>query len=152
MPPFILDKLDEIHRHALEQYPFECCGIIIGKEDNDQEDILYPCRNIQNEKHEEDPENFPRDARTAFFIDPKDLLKIQNEARAKDMLVKVFYHSHPDHDAYFSDEDKRMALIWDEPAYPGAQYLVVSVVDRKIKTQALFAWNSEAKAFDEVQG
>ena len=35
MLPFILEKLDEIHRHALEQYPFECCGIIIGKENND---------------------------------------------------------------------------------------------------------------------
>lgn len=140
-----------MHRHAIEEYPYECCGIVIGKQDRDDEDILFRCTNIQNQLHEKDPQKFVRDARTAFYIDPKELMKILKEAATRNMEIKAFYHSHPDHDAYFSEEDKRMALFEDEPAYPGARYLVVSVYDGKVKSQAMFAWNSVTKVFEEQQ-
>ena len=149
MSPLGKDKIDGIHRHALEEYPFECCGIIIGRQENNDEDILYPCTNIQNKLHEKDPEMFVRDAKTAFYIDPKELMGILKDAESKGMNIKVFYHSHPDHDAYFSEEDKKMALFDDEPVYPGTRYLVVSVYDRKVKSQALFGWNSEKEIFEK---
>ena len=149
MNPILKDQLDLMHRQAIEEYPYECCGIIIGKPDTNEQDILYKCRNIQNKLHEKDPKTFERDARTAFYIDPKELMEILRDVHDKGMQIKVFYHSHPDHDAYFSEEDKRMALFDNEPSYLGATYLVISVYDSKIKNQALFAWNETKKVFEE---
>ena len=65
------------------------------------------------------------------------------------MQIKTFYHSHQDHDAYFSEEDKNMALLDEEPVYPGANYLVISVFDRVVRDQAFFAWDQRTKTFQE---
>ena len=139
----------EIHRHAVEEYPNECCGIIIGKPDNGENDILFPCTNIQNQLHEKDPESYPRDAKTAFNIDAAELMKIDKEARDRGLAIKTFYHSHPEHDAYFSKEDEKQALFGDEPWYPDANHLVVSVYNGQIKNQAIFSWDPEKKVFEQ---
>ena len=152
IPVLSQDKLEEIHRHALAEYPYECCGIIIGKEGSDGDDILFRCTNIQNTLHEKDPQTYTRDARTAFYIDPRELLKIFREAEKRLMKIKLFYHSHPDHDAYFSDEDKRMALFQEEPVYPDTRYLVVSVYNRVVKRNALYSWNPATKVFEAQPG
>jgi len=151
-PVFSQDKLEAVHKHALAEYPYECCGIIIGKEDDGRNDLLFRCTNIQNKLHEMDPQTYTRDARTAFYIDPRELMKILREMENRSMKLKFFYHSHPDHDAYFSEEDKRMALFEEEPVYPGASYLVVSVYNGAIKRNALYSWNPVAKAFDAQPG
>ena len=103
------DKLNKVRQHALAEYPCECCGIIIGFPETTEKDILFRCTNIQNKLHAMDPETHPRDARTAYNIDPRELMKILKEAEAKRMSIKAFYHSHPDHDAYFSTEDRKKA-------------------------------------------
>lgn len=140
--------LDEVHRRAVEEYPYECCGIIIGKPGISGEDILFPCTNIQNRLHEKDPRSYPRDAKTAFNIDALELLKIEKEARTRGMAIKTFYHSHPEHGAYFSEEDKKQALFGEEPWYPDANHLVVSVYNGRIKDQAFFAWDPGKKVFE----
>jgi [CysO sulfur-carrier protein]-S-L-cysteine hydrolase len=152
MFPLKQEQLDEIHRHAVGEYPFECCGIVIGKVDHNDQDILFQCTNIQNKLHEKDPETFVRDARTAYNIDPKELMGIFKEVESKQLPIKVFYHSHPEHDAYFSEEDARMALFDGEPIYPEASYLVVSIYDKKIRDQALFTWSAETKTFERAPG
>ena len=150
MFPLTEEQLDEIHRHAVGEYPFECCGIVIGKVGYNDQDIIFRCTNIQNKLHEKDPKTFVRDALTAYNIDPKELMKILKEVESKQLPIKVFYHSHPEHDAYFSEEDSRMALFDGEPTYPEASYLVVSIYDKKIRDQALFAWSPEAKTFERA--
>ena len=147
MTPVAKKHLDEIHDHAVEEYPYECCGIIIGKPGSEEDTVLYRCTNIQNKLHEQNPEMFVRDARTAFYIDPRELMRIIKEAENRGMNITTFYHSHPDHDAYFSEEDKRMALFDNEPVYPDASYLVVSVRDGQINSQALFAWDPDQQDF-----
>ena len=141
--------MEEIRLHAIKEYPFECCGVILGKVETNNHDILFRCTNIQNQLHEKDPDTFVRDARTAFYIDPKEFMEILKQAQEKEMVVKAFYHSHPDHDAYFSEEDERMSLFEDKPLYPDARYLVVSVYDRKIKDIALFLWNPGSRKFEK---
>lgn len=150
MYPLAKDQLDEIHRHAVEEYPFECCGIVVGKPDQNDENIVYRCTNIQNKLHEKDPENYVRDARTAYNVSALELQKLLSAAGSKGLIFKVLYHSHPEHDAYFSEEDSRMALFDGEPVYPEASYLVVSVYNKKIRDQALFSWNPEIKTFDRA--
>src|SRR5207249_735672 len=56
--------------------------------------------------------------------------------------VAVIYHSHVDAGAYFSDTDKRQALIGDAPAYPDAAYLVTSVVRGRVESVAAFRWDA----------
>jgi len=148
MSPLEKEQLDEIHRHAVEEYPHECCGIVVGDPDHNNDNVVYRCENIQNKLHEKDPENFTRDARTAYNISALELQKILGEAGSKGRVFKVLYHSHPEHDAYFSEEDTRMALFDGEsPIYPGTQYLVVSVYDGKVRDQALFGWDPEINNF-----
>jgi proteasome lid subunit RPN8/RPN11 len=139
---------EEMARHACETFPEECCGVILAGEG---EDILRPCTNIQNRLHAEDPRSHPRDARTAYYIDPVEVQRILNEADRMDQEIKAIYHSHPDHDAYFSAEDKARALApWGDPLFGEAAYIVVSVFDRRVRRVKAFAWNAAAKDFTEV--
>ena len=108
--------------------------------------LLVPCRNIQNELHAKDPVRHPRDARTAYYIDPKDLLAI-GRREAEGYRVATIYHSHIDTGAYFSDTDKRNALVDGEPAYPDAVYVVVSVLRGPVADAAAFGGTSAARDF-----
>ena len=144
------DILTEAREHALAEYPDECCGIVIGKPDHPENDQVFRCTNIQNQLHEQDPKTYVRDARTAYTIDPKELMRIMKQLVEQGLVIKLFYHSHPEHDAYFSEEDKRMALFDNEPTYPDARYLVISVYNKKIRDQAFFEWNPETSSFEKV--
>src|SRR5437899_1001045 len=89
---------DLIAAQAEREFPFECCGFIIG--DGSIEEVRPIC-NIQDEKHAADPAFFPHDARTAYLMDPKEHLTVLKEIDQRKLQLKVVYHSHPDHDAYF---------------------------------------------------
>ena len=132
------EELTAIRRQAIEEYPHESCGVIVMR---GAERRLVRCRNAQNDLHAKDPARHPRDARTAYYIDPADLLRI-GRLEGDGFTVAVIYHSHVDAGAYFSDTDKRQALIGDAPAYPGAAYLVTSVVGGRVESVAGFRWDA----------
>ena len=71
---FTPEELAQIRAQAEAQYPAECCGVLLVRGGAPADRMLLPCRNIQDELHAKDPERHPRDSRTAYFIDPKDLL------------------------------------------------------------------------------
>jgi proteasome lid subunit RPN8/RPN11 len=141
-----LDKeiVDGIYDHALKEYPDECCGIVTG---NDAVRTLHRCVNIQNRLHAEDPGRFPRDARTAYVIDRAEFDSIVSASRKKGEDVLVLYHSHCDHDAYFSDEDVAAQTVFGEPEFPDAIHMVVSVINRQIRGVKFFVWDTEKKTF-----
>ncbi len=141
------ETLSEIYAHATSEFPDECCGAILSE---GAREFVWRCRNIQNELHQNAPDTYPRDARTAYVIHPDDLIAIHKATATENRQIKVFYHSHPNHGAYFSEKDKADALIWDEPAYPGATYLVISVYDREIRAVKAFAWNDATQDFVDV--
>lgn len=141
------ETLSEIYAHAKSAFPEECCGAILR--DGTQE-FVWRCRNIQNELHQKDPDTYPRDARTAYVIHPDDLIAIHKATETEDRQIKVFYHSHPNHEAYFSEKDKADALMWDEPAYPDATYLVISVYDAEIRAVKAFAYDESVRDFIDV--
>jgi [CysO sulfur-carrier protein]-S-L-cysteine hydrolase len=140
--------LEAIDRHAAESYPNECCGAVLAENGGE---IVLPITNIQDRLHAEDPDKHPRDARTAYFMDPKELYAVLRDAEERQHALRILYHSHPDHDAYFSAEDKARALAWDEPAYPGAFYLVVSVVGGIVRNRLVVAWDAEQRDFKPVE-
>ncbi|HLA47852.1 MAG: hypothetical protein A2W77_09435 [Nitrospinae bacterium RIFCSPLOWO2_12_39_16] len=139
------EALEKIYSHAIQEYPDECCGIVTG--DGMGITIVHKCTNIQNELHEKDPERYVRDARTAYHIDPKEMLNIFKDAEKKGLKVIAFYHSHPDHAAYFSQEDVDLAMFGDEPSYPDAEYIVVSLSNGKADEAASFKWDEAKKCF-----
>lgn len=138
---------DAICRHAQDTFPEECCGAILSRGNHEEARRIT---NIQNALHARDPQGYPRDATSAYFMDPKELLAVIKEADSGQAILKAFYHSHPNHGAYFSAEDKARALFGDEPAYPDAVYLVLSVYDREVRALRAYAWNEEKKDFVET--
>lgn len=142
------DFLQRIRIQAEKDYPNETCGILIGPTgDKARVTGISPCRNVQDDYHIQDPTTFPRTARTAYFIDPRDLLRVQREAREQRCEMRVVYHSHVDAGAYFSEEDQRIALSEGEPAYPGVSYLVVSVKQGKAQEMCFYSWDGTGRTF-----
>jgi proteasome lid subunit RPN8/RPN11 len=142
-------SLQKIMAQAEREFPYECCGFIIG--DAVAEEVR-PIANIQNRKHAEDRAAFPRDARTAFLMEPKEHLAVLNEIDRRHLALRVVYHSHPDHDAYFSATDRAQACSFDpdEPDYPDTAYIVMSVRRGKFVRAAAFVWDAARKEFVET--
>lgn len=140
------DELHLIEQQAQAEYPAECCGVVLVRGGDAPDRLLLPCRNIQDELHAKDPVRHPRDSRTAYFIDPKDLLAI-GRREAQGYNVATIYHSHVDAGAYFSPTDRQNALINGSPAYPEAVYVVVSVTERRAVDTRAFVWDPGARDF-----
>jgi len=161
MKPVIIRKanFDQIVTQAEREFPFECCGFIIGGEAvrgggaDDTVEEVRPIANIQNLKHAEDPIAFARDARTAFLMEPREHLAVMNEIDRRRLNLSAVYHSHPDHDAYFSATDRAQACSFDpgEPDYPDTVYIVISVRAGKFARAAAFRWDPAIRDFAEAE-
>jgi [CysO sulfur-carrier protein]-S-L-cysteine hydrolase len=138
---------NEISRHAQETFPEECCGVIFSAGESD---LAHRLRNMQNKLHALDPQTFPRTAEIAYAMDPLELEAAIQKAQSKGQELKAFYHSHPNHDAYFSAEDKAFASPFGEPTYPDATQIVISVYNRAVKIIRAFAWSAAQNDFVEV--
>jgi proteasome lid subunit RPN8/RPN11 len=137
------DETERIQAQAVAEYPAESCGVVLARAG---ERKLMPCRNVQDELHARDPGRYPRDARTAYYIDPADLLRI-GRLEGEGFSVTVIYHSHIDAGAYFSETDRRNAMLGDEPSYPQATYVVTSVVAGRVDAMAAFRWDPTQRDF-----
>lgn len=143
-------SMDAIVAQAEREFPNECCGFIIGDAASDE---VRPITNVQNQMHASDPAGFPRDARTAFLMEPKEHLSVMNEIDRRHFELKIVYHSHPDHDAYFSMTDRAQACSFDPefPDYPDTAYVVMSIRAGKFSHAAAFVWDSSKKEFVEAE-
>ena len=137
------DELEAIRKQAVEEYPEESCGVILIR---GAERCPLRCRNVQNEMHARDPERNPRTAGTAYYIDPQDLLRI-GRLESEGFGVAVIYHSHVDAGAYFSETDRRQALMDGEPTYPGTIYVVTSVKGGQVEATTAFRWDEGRREF-----
>ena len=88
--------LGELRRHGEETYPNECCGVLVGKLEGEARRVssVARCANTRSDS----PQN-------RYNIDPKELIRIQRQARERGEDVVGFYHSHPDHPARWSATD-----------------------------------------------
>lgn len=138
---------EEISGHAIETFPEECCGVILY---NGKTDEVRRLKNIQNQLHALDPGSYPRDATIAYAMDLKELESVIHEAETTGAKIKAFYHSHPNHEAYFSQEDKAFATAFGEPTYPESVQIVISIYDRVVRRISAYAWAEEKKDFVEI--
>jgi proteasome lid subunit RPN8/RPN11 len=138
------EELEAIRQQAVEEYPAESCGLVFVR---GGERLLLRCRNAQDAKHAEDPERYPRDSRTAYYIHADDLRRI-GQLEVQGYTMAVIYHSHIDVGAYFSPTDRKQALV---SGYLEPVYLVTSVVDGKAEATKAFRWDAGRQDFVEVE-
>ena len=132
-----------MYDHAREKYPSECVGAIIGDGKDPATNRLIRLSNVQDKMHSGDPEKYNRDSRTAFFVDPKEVFDLFRKVDEEGLKMIALYHSHPDHDCFFSQEDHNAAVMWDEPVFPGVSYIVISVYGGKVKGAKVFTWDGK---------
>ena len=121
-------QLAEIRRHGERDYPFECCGLLLGNFEEEGRKVVVETYPISNAREEEAKRN-------RFLIQPEELLRGEKYAREKKLDVIGFYHSHPDSPAVPSQYDL-------EHAWPTYSYIIVAVNDER--SEDLWSWEMEA--------
>ena len=141
-------NLAALHAHAREAYPEECCGMIFERDGREE---IVRATNIQNELHAQDPDQFPRTAATGYTMGAEVAPFLIRSERGELRLLAI-YHSHPQREAYFSQEDRKQAVgARNEPIYPQAGYIVMSVRNREVRATKLFVWDAAARDYVEAQ-
>jgi proteasome lid subunit RPN8/RPN11 len=127
--------LSEIAKHAVDEYPRECCGVLLGQRDEEVRHVaqIVRCRNSHHQPA------------TRYEIDPVELISVQRDARDLELEIVGFYHSHPDHPATFSDTDV------EEANWAGCSYLILGVERQIVTATRSYVLNirNEQRAFIE---
>lgn len=120
------NQLEEIRAHGVRDYPYECCGLLLGRFGPDGKSVneIFPISNAREESAK----------RNRFLITPEELLRGEQYARRNDLEIVGFYHSHPDSPAVPSQYDL-------EHAWPTYSYIIVST--RVNEATDLFSWEQE---------
>ena len=125
--------LDEIRRHGEQDYPFECCGLLIGNFSDGKKLVseTYPISNAREEEAK----------RNRFLIKPEELLRGEKLARQKGMDVVGFYHSHPDDKARPSQYDL-------DHAWPTYSYIIASILEGRAVDVQSWQMSDDRSSFE----
>jgi proteasome lid subunit RPN8/RPN11 len=128
---------DAIRRHGEETYPYECCGVLLGRSidgRNEVEDAVRAGNTRTDSAH------------NRYQIAPQELVKIQRLGRERGLDIVGFYHSHPDHPARWSKTD------FAEAHWIGCSYLITAVdegVAQATNSFLLTGTGEDDKAFED---
>jgi len=140
------DVLRQIARHARDKYPAECCGLLLA--DRSGALRFQPIANIAGTQA--GAATSARSQRDGYVMDPGELLSALEAAEQAGGSLWAIVHSHPDVGAYFSSEDRNMALGGgSDPLWPGVQYLVVSVRQGRVDGARIYRWDDALRDFTE---
>ncbi len=96
--------LEEIWAHGEASYPEEGAGVLLGNVEGEDRwaKQLLPFANhfVAESRH------------NRYLIEPRDMLRAEEEAERLGMDVIGVFHSHPDHPARPSEFDREWALPW----------------------------------------
>lgn len=126
--------LDAIRRHAVEAYPHECCGALIGVTVDGEHVEVVDAKALDNVTDE--------GPRRRFRVSPADYRL--SEARARELGAELvgFYHSHPDHPARPSQYDL-------DHAWPNFSYVIVAVAAGQPADLRSWRLRPDRSAFEE---
>jgi len=121
---------ERIRAHGAETYPHECCGALLGR-DNEAREILglFPLIN----RRDDSPQN-------RFSVTAQDVLDAEKSARRQGLDVVGWYHSHPDHPARPSAYDR-------DHAWPWYSYIIVSVAQGQPQDMTSWRLNDDRQQF-----
>jgi proteasome lid subunit RPN8/RPN11 len=125
--------IEKIHEHGSRDYPHECCGALLGREEGGDRNILgiVPLENRRSDS----PNN-------RFSIQPEDVIRAEKEARVKGWDLIGWYHSHPDSPARPSEYDR-------EHAWPWYSYIIFQVEKAEPREMRCWRLDDSRTAFAE---
>jgi proteasome lid subunit RPN8/RPN11 len=155
--------LDEIRRHAEREYPHECCGLLIGRiEDDGRTRVIaetYPVANEFNQSALSEAFNDANAPANTSAIDieaeerhqrmlipPIEYARAERQYSARGLGVVGNYHSHPDHKAVPSQFDLEHLAPW-----PTMSYIVVSVRQGQMVDVRSWELAADRSRFDEEE-
>lgn len=133
---FTAKILTQLRTEAAAAYPEECCGFIVNSQ-------VRPATNEAALRHRVDPIAFPRNASTSYVMSIDDTLYLDS-SMGTDSPVRALYHSHPNGEAYFSDEDERRATYRGEALYPNLLHVVLGVTAEGIQEARVFIFDGHS--------
>ena len=136
--PIVIPKEVEaqIRRHGEEQYPYEACGALFGTGDG----AISPWR-VSSALPA--PNDHGDDRRRRYRIPPEFQVRAEMEARAANVDVLGYYHSHPDHPARPSEYDRSHAWL-------GYVYVICSVKEGRSADLNAFTLEEQGGEFLDV--
>lgn len=132
MITFASSVLESVRNEGEQGYPQECCGLLAGKKEANSF-LVYAIVPMEN--------RMASDILDRYLIDPKERSCAEEKIFSDSMELVGFYHSHPDHDPYFSQtdlensEEYQFGTPWLPPTYC---YLVISIRNGKAGDFAAF--------------
>lgn len=108
---------NEIHVHAEETYPEECCGLLISK-GGAASTARDSTKTIIDSIRMRNAYDGPKHDR--YNIDPMELFRADRSISQKELAIAGIYHSHPDYPASLSQFDL-------EHSFPWYSYIIISV-------------------------
>ena len=133
--------LDDIKRHAESEYPKECCGLLIGRiEDDGRTRVVvetYPVSNSWGES-----ETLHR----RMLITPQDYMRAERQFVKQGLGVVGNYHSHPDHPAVPSAFDLEHLAPWTTMSC-----IIVSVSERQMRDVRSWELEADRSRFNEEE-
>ena len=126
------EMLRRIHAHGVETYPHECCGAILGRDGDDTREVidLLPLAN----RRDDSPRN-------RFEVTPEDVRLAEKSARAQNLELIGWYHSHPDAPARPSEYDR-------DHAWPWYSYIIISVQSGQPRDMNSWRLRDDRSAYD----
>jgi proteasome lid subunit RPN8/RPN11 len=144
-------QIEAIRRHGAQEYPNECCGILLGHAEGGSKQVteVIPLQNLRKEPRKAQellPLNSPESEseRNRFLIDPREQLHVEKDARTRGLEVLGYYHSHPDRPARPSSYDR-------EHAWPWYSYVILSVRGGEPQDMTSWVLTEDRSRFDQEQ-
>ena len=131
LPNIIKDK---IYNDVKTEYPKECCGLLIGKINND----ILICKESVNTK------NIAKNPYHFFEIDNQEIINIQKLYRKDKLYIIGHYHSHPNSELKSSPSKKDIESIFDM----NLCWLIIGINGKAIELSAYFPIKSTENSYN----
>lgn len=122
----------DVETLACRGYPRECCGLLLGLEQDDERHVVQYQQPGHNLAGGDD----------RYELDPEDYLAADYAAISAGLRIIGVWHSHPDHPARPSVTDRELA-------WHGWSYLIVSVAGGQVVDMR--SWRLDGGDFAEEE-
>jgi len=132
------ELLDAIAAHGKTGYPYEVCGVLLGRYGDGRVARVVPMFNREREK-----------PRVRYHMDADDLLLVQMRYRDEKLDIVGYYHTHPDHPPRPSATD--LARAMETGGLTDGSFHIVMSIEGGTRASAPCGWifRFDGERFDE---
>ena len=132
------EHLDAIASHGKSGYPYEVCGVLLGKYGEGCVSAIVQMFNREREK-----------PRVRYHMDAEDLMLVTQRYREAGLDIVGYYHTHPDHPPRPSPTD--LARAMETGGLTDGSFHIVMSIEGGTQASAPCGWifRFDAERFDE---